>query len=131
MTNTDQRRTRQRVAIKEYLSTVDEFRNAQQIHQGLVQAGTPVSLPTVYRTLSTMAESGDIDHIMSEGQTSYRQCSTSHHHHLLCRSCGHTIELTHDPVEQWIAEVGRTYGFTHITHLTEITGLCSQCRVDT
>ena len=83
MTNTEApRRTRQREMIETYLGRVDEFRNAQQVYDGLRTAGTPVSLPTVYRTLASMAESGDLDVLSIEGMASYRQCSPDHHHHL-------------------------------------------------
>ncbi|MCL1923399.1 MAG: transcriptional repressor [Propionibacteriaceae bacterium] len=128
MTSTSPRRTRQRQAIAEYLAMTDGFRSAQQIHQGLLQGGTAVSLPTVYRALGVMATAGEIDQVISEGQSSYRQCSSHHHHHLRCRTCGHTIELVNDPVEQWIDDISSDYGFACVTHLTEITGVCPACQ---
>jgi Fur family ferric uptake transcriptional regulator len=128
MTNTNPRRTRQRLAIADYLATTQEFRSAQQIHQGLLHTGQPVSLPTVYRTLAAMAEAGDIDQVISDGQASYRQCSQHHHHHLMCRGCGFTIELVENPVEQWIEDIATTHGFSSMSHLTEISGLCPTCQ---
>ena len=126
--STELRRTRQRAVIWQYVGDTSEFQTAQQIFDRLRAQGTPVSLPTVYRTLASMTESGDLDHLITDGQTAYRRCSAHHHHHLVCRSCGRTIELVDTPVEQWAAAVAQEYGFADITHVTEITGLCPACQ---
>jgi len=126
--NTEPRRTRQRTVIWEYVGDASDFQTAQQIFDRLRAQGTPVSLPTVYRTLASLAESGDLDHLTTGGQTAYRRCSAHHHHHLVCRSCGRTIELTDTPVEQWAAMVAEKYGFIDIAHVTEISGLCPDCQ---
>ena len=125
---TEPRRTRQRAVIWTYVTHTGEFQTAQQIYDRLRIQGTPVSLPTVYRTLAAMAESGDLDILTTDGQTAYRRCSDLHHHHLVCRSCGRTIELTDTPVEAWAAAVAHKYGFIDISHVTEISGLCPDCQ---
>ncbi|MDR0285325.1 MAG: transcriptional repressor [Propionibacteriaceae bacterium] len=125
------RRTRQRTHIWDYLGGTAEFLTAQQVHDRLRAGGTPVSLPTVYRTLAAMAEAGEVDQLVGEDGTAYRRCSPHHHHHLICRVCGRTIELTADPVEAWAAEVARAHGFTGITHVTEISGTCPACSAST
>ncbi|MCL2785333.1 MAG: transcriptional repressor [Propionibacteriaceae bacterium] len=131
MTSTDlPRRTRQREVIETYLGSVDEFQSAQQVYDGLRTAGTPVSLPTVYRTLASMAEGGDLDILSIDGMASYRQCSPHHHHHLTCRSCGRTIELMEGPVEEWAARVAKQYGFTQISHISEVRGTCPKCQAE-
>ncbi|MCL2735297.1 MAG: transcriptional repressor [Propionibacteriaceae bacterium] len=129
MTSTDTpRRTRQRSLVWEYLSDCESFQTAQDVHDGLKARGTPVSLPTVYRTLTAMAENQVVDHLLTDGQSAYRLCSPEHHHHLICRVCRRTIELTQGPVEQWADSVARTYGFTEIAHVTEISGVCPRCQ---
>jgi len=131
MTSIEPRRTKQRTVIRDYVDDAGEFHTAQQIYDRLRARGTPVSLPTVYRTLAAMAESGELDVLATDGQAAYRRCSSHHHHHLVCRSCGRTIELTDTPVEAWAARVAHEYGFTEITHVTEISGLCPDCQTDT
>lgn len=128
MTSTEPRRTRQRAVIWGYIGVSPEFQTAQQIYDRLRALGTPVSLPTVYRTVASMAESGDLDVLTTDGQTAYRRCSPEHHHHLVCRSCGRTIEVTETPIEQWALAIGRQYGFTDISHVIEVTGLCPDCQ---
>ncbi len=124
-----ERRTRQRTAVEESLAGADDFRSAQQVHAALVAAGEKVGLATVYRTLHAMAESGEVDVVRTpEGEASYRRCRTAgHHHHLVCRVCGRTKELTATVVEAWAAAIGAEHGFTDVTHDIELSGLCGGC----
>ncbi len=89
------RPTRQRTAVLELLHEQDTFRSAQDIHAVLREAGTGIGLATVYRTLQAMATDGDVDVLRTEdGESVYRRCRTPrHHHHLVCRSCGLTVEV--------------------------------------
>ena len=57
-------------------------------------SGTRVGLATVYRNLQAMALDGEVDVIRTpEGEAVYRSCSTDHHHHVVCRSCGLAVEV--------------------------------------
>ena len=124
----DLRRTRQRAIIEAYLDSHARFQTAQQIHDGLRAQGLVVSLPTVYRTLAALADAGRLDTLTTDGQAAYRRCSPEHHHHLTCRACGRTVEVSGTPVERWAAGVARTHGFTEVAHVTEITGVCPDCQ---
>jgi Fur family ferric uptake transcriptional regulator len=123
-----QRRTRQRAAVEEILSDRHDFRTAQQIHDDLRHHGERIGLTTVYRTLQLMSDAGDLDAIRTnEGETAYRRCSTGHHHHLVCRSCGRTVEVSGPAVERWANAVAEQYGFREISHDLEIFGTCDTC----
>ena len=77
-----------------------------------------------------MAEDGDVDVIRSaDGEAVYRACSTteSHHHHVVCRGCGLTVEVTGDAVERWAEAVATEHGFSQVRHTLEIDGLCRGC----
>nr|HPJ18718.1 transcriptional repressor [Actinomycetota bacterium] len=100
--STARRRTRQRAAVEDLLTGIDEFRTAQQIHALLQASGERVGLTTVYRSLALMAQAGQVDVLLAEdGEARYRACSSGHHHHLVCRECGSTVEVTATPVERW------------------------------
>ena len=123
-----QRRTRQRAAVDEILAGRHEFRTAQEIHDDLRQRGDRVGLTTVYRTLQAMTEAGELDAIRTaEGETAYRRCSTGHHHHLVCRSCGRTVEVSGPAVETWASAVAQQHGFRDVSHDLEIFGTCDRC----
>lgn len=124
-----QRMTRQRSAVAELLDEVDDFRSAQQLHELLRDRGTEVGLATVYRTLQSLADAGDVDVLRAaDGEALYRRCSRrEHHHHLVCRSCGTAVEIDGPGVEAWAAAVGAKHGFRDVLHTMELTGICSDC----
>ncbi len=120
--------TKQRVAITEVLDGLDSFRSAQDIYDIMLHRGDDVSLTTVYRTLQAMQTEGAVDSILNdEGESLYRACSNEHHHHLVCRNCGLTIEIAAKQVETWTHNIATEHGFTQPDHLIEITGLCEDC----
>ena len=122
------RRTRQRTAVDAILADRDEFRTAQEIHDDLRRLGERVGLTTVYRTLQAMTEAGELDMLRTaDGETAYRRCSTGHHHHLVCRSCGRTVEVSGPAVERWANAVAEQHGFRDVSHDLEIFGTCETC----
>ena len=122
------RATRQRVAVSSILDEIDDFRSAQDIHAILRSRGDSVGLTTVYRTLQSLADAGKVDVLRTgEGESVYRRCSTSHHHHLVCRSCGRTVEVEGPAVERWAEKVGAEHGFVRVTHNVEVFGTCPDC----
>jgi Fur family ferric uptake transcriptional regulator len=63
-----------------------------------------------------------------EGESVYRRCSSgSHHHHLVCRSCGTAVEVEGPAVEAWAGKVAAENGFIQVEHTVEIFGTCANC----
>lgn len=77
MTTTARKPTRQQAAIANELSTTGDSTSAQDLHARLRAGGSTVGLATVYRA-----------------------CSSGHHHHLVCRQYGRTVEIEGPAVEQ-------------------------------
>jgi Fur family ferric uptake transcriptional regulator len=129
MTSTELRRpTRQRRAVSAALDAVDVFRSAQDIHDLLKQRGENVGLTTVYRTLQALSDTGEVDVLRNDdGEALYRRCSDGHHHHLVCRSCGRTVEVAGPTVERWADKVAAEHGYTDVSHTLEIFGTCGAC----
>lgn len=122
------RTTRQQTVVRELVGELDALTSAQDIHQMLRSRGETVGLATVYRTLQTLSETDEVDSVRNEsGEVLYRQCSTHHHHHLVCRSCGRAVELTGPVVERWADRAAAEHGFTDVSHTVEIFGLCPDC----
>jgi Fur family transcriptional regulator, ferric uptake regulator len=128
LVTTAQRRTRQRAAVEEILGRTDQFRTASQIHDDLRHSGSGIGLTTVYRTLQLMAGADQLDSIRTDdGETAYRRCSTGHHHHLVCRSCGRTVEVEGPAMESWTSQIAEVHGFRDVQHNLEIFGVCADC----
>ncbi|EHK86139.1 Fur family transcriptional regulator [Saccharomonospora azurea] len=122
------RATRQRAAVVDLLAEIDDFRSAQELHDELRKRGEGVGLTTVYRTLQSLSEVGEIDVLRNDsGEAMYRRCSTHHHHHVVCRHCGYTVEVEGPAVERWAERIASGNGFSDIRHTVEITGTCSAC----
>jgi Fur family ferric uptake transcriptional regulator len=122
------RTTRQRTAVMALLSEVEEFRSAQELHDLLRQRGESVGLTTVYRTLQALADAEEIDVMRPPGgEHLYRRCSSGHHHHLVCRVCGRTVEVAGPTVESWANRIADEHGFADVSHTLEIFGTCAEC----
>lgn len=124
-----ERSTRQKRALAAALEASDTFRSAQELHSELRARGENVGLTTVYNQLRTLAESGEVDVLRStEGESLYRRCATDdHHHHLVCRRCGRTVEVEGPEVERWAAKVAQRHGFVQVSHTVEVFGTCPGC----
>jgi len=125
-----QRVTRQRVAIAELLEDVEEFRSAQQIHQMLQERGQEIGLATVYRTLNAMAEQGQLEvFLQPTGEHTYLRCEprSEHHHHLVCRVCGRTVDVAAPELERIVEALAADHAFTDVEHSIDFLGTCRDC----
>ena len=123
------RSTRQAAAVREALVRREGFTSAQDLHAELRGSGAAVGLTTVYRHLQALADAGAIDVLRSpDGEAVYRVCGTGrHHHHLVCRDCGRTVEIEGGAVERWTRQVAEAEGFIDVDHTVEIVGTCAAC----
>ena len=122
--------TRQGEAIDAVLRSADGFRTAQDLYGELRNQGSSVGLTTVYRHLKVLADAGEIDVVhRPDGEAQYRLClpvQAEHHHHLVCRICGRSVEVEGPEVEQWAEQVAAAAGYTQISHTVEVFGLCPE-----
>ena len=123
------RNTKQRGEILGLLRQTDDFRTAQQLYADLRSQGSGVGLTTVYRALQTLVDAGEADTMrLPSGEQLFRLCGQSrHHHHLVCRQCGRTVEIDGPAVESWTDRIAAEHGFTDVSHTLEIFGTCSSC----
>jgi Fur family transcriptional regulator, ferric uptake regulator len=125
--------TRQSAAIEDALREADGFRTAQELFDEVRGSGQKVGLTTVYRHLNLLAEMGRADVVhRADGEAQFRLCGThaepaeDHHHHVVCRACGRSEQVSAPEVEAWAERVARAAGYTDISHTVEVFGLCSQ-----
>jgi len=129
MTTTPGRRsTRQRDAVADYLRAEATFVSAQQIYAALREQGSTIGLATVYRAVQGLVDDGAVDALRTDdGEVVYRRCESDvHHHHLVCRECGRTVEVEGPAVERWAQAVAGQHGFHDVSHTLEIFGTCDR-----
>jgi Fur family ferric uptake transcriptional regulator len=121
--------TKAQQAVLSVLDRSSRFLSAQDIHAALRQRGSTVGLTSVYRALQSLADDGGLDMLRSgTGETTFRRCDTAaHHHHLVCRTCGATVEIEAPGLERWLAGLGREHEFAVETHTLEVVGVCRTC----
>jgi len=122
------RSTRQRALVAAALDESDGFRSANEVYELLRGRGEKIGLTTVYRSLQLMADADEADVLrQADGELAYRRCTSGHHHHLVCRDCGRTVEVAGPAVERWADRVADEHGFVDVTHTLEVFGTCASC----
>jgi Fur family ferric uptake transcriptional regulator len=128
------RNTRQARAIEAALGEADGFRTAYDLFAQIRDTGQRIGLSTIYRHLSLLADTDRADVVHgADGEALYRLCGppeatgpAEHHHHIVCRLCGRSVELPGAEIEAWAARVAAESGYSDITHTVELFGLCPQ-----
>lgn len=122
------RLTSQRLAIlrilseaAHHLSPVEVYHQARQIIPGLTEA-------TVYRSLNFLCQEGLVlaAH-MGNGQLVY-EIAGHNHHHLICRRCGHILEIEHSALEDLYKQFQERTGYQIDSIHVTFFGLCPACR---
>jgi len=83
---------------------------------------------TIYRSLEAFERAGLVRrHPLEKGRSLYALASPGHHHHhLVCRGCGKIERL--EACDAAAVEAGaRARGFTRLTHVLEVHGICPDC----
>lgn len=113
------------------LSTLERtggFASAQEVYKLMIRDGEKIGLTTVYRSLQSLLDDKIVDLLRREdGEAIYRLCGDAHHHHLVCKGCGDTVEIEGGVIEKWAKTMAEEFGFREVAHTAEIFGLCSKC----
>ena len=122
------RSTRQGDLVRdELLGGEGGFRSAQSLFGVMRARGETVGLSTIYRHLQALVDTGEADTLQTpDGEVLYRLCGSraKHHHHLVCRECGRTVEIEGRAVERWADRVAAEHGFSQVDHTVELIGVC-------
>ena len=102
---------------------------APEVHRRAREIGLDVSLSTIYRTLNTLKDSGNVTTLVGERGTRYEAAVDGHDHdHLICLKCGLTIEFVDDLIKGFGKSVAQRKGYEHKSSRFDILGLCSECQ---
>jgi len=120
--------TPQRRVILDIIHDSEGHLSAEEIIE-YVQTKVPgVNKSTIYRTLELLEGLGCVFKSESRGRFIYHHAEEGHHHHLVCRSCGKSIDCDEDVLSPFRRELNEKYGFqVDFKHMIFI-GLCRDCR---
>jgi len=120
-----------RRAVVEFLDRQSCCLSAQEIHDGLRNAGVRVGIASVYRTLDGL---GDLDLVqrvdLGDGVARFEpaRAGGEHHHHLVCDECGKVEPFDDARLESAIERVATGRGYEIAAHEVVLRGACEDCR---
>ena len=122
------RNTIQRALVLEAVRSLHCHPTSADVYEAVREKHPNISRATVYRNLQALSRSGRLDVLVAgDGESLYRQCEdTGHHHHLVCRECGRTVEFLAPKLEASMTAIAQEHGFTEVDHTLEVFGLCTE-----
>lgn len=95
-----------------------------------VHARAPqIGRASVYRALELLTRLGVVQaSTLGGGNATYMLAPAGHHHHLVCRACGRTIEFDECALGEIAGRLAAAFGFQIEGHLVEVYGRCAECR---
>ncbi|HUJ90540.1 MAG TPA: transcriptional repressor [Syntrophorhabdales bacterium] len=117
---------------REVLAAIVEMKghfDPQTLHERLKAKGSKVSRASLYRTIPILLEQGIITEVQKTEKHSHYEKTNgkAHHDHLICLSCGRTIEFYSPTIEMLQDEICNREAFKGIRHTLEIMGYCKKC----
>ena len=105
-----------------HFTAADLLADAEQRSLGIGRA-------TVFHLLELLAEQNLVERVdLPDGRHAYVPCEPSHHHHLVCVSCGAISEVDDCGIDAVTAEAARRSGFEIQSHRLELFGRCPRCQ---
>ena len=120
----------QRQAVYDAVASTTSHPTAEWVYQSVRKEIPRISLGTVYRNLSVLAEDGlvvSVAHV--NGQERY-DARVEPHTHLICRRCARVIDLLEleDAISGMYGEIEHRFGCLPESHTLTVSGLCPNCR---
>ncbi len=115
---------------EEVLKTVQELCNhpdAKDIHKEVKKRIPNVSLGTVYRNLSALADEGLIKKVRLENGNDRFDKTLSNHNHVICVKCGKMCDVNVLLNTSEIDEIEEETGFKITNSNFNINGICKDC----
>lgn len=119
--------SRQREAIKEYLSQTKEHPTADMIYMKIRAKHPNISLGTVYRNLNLLAEQGEIIKISCQDGGDRFDANSKPHYHFLCKGCGKVVDIEMQSIDHINEIAGTDFDGKIEGHVTFFYGQCPEC----
>jgi Fe2+ or Zn2+ uptake regulation protein len=125
------RYTASRRAVVDVLARTDRPLTIPEI----LDAEPSLAQSSAYRNLTELIGAGVVHRIVSGDEYSHFELAedlTSHHHHLVCTSCGRVTDVTlsdelESSLDHALAQVAGSQGFTAEHHRLDVLGRCAAC----
>lgn len=119
--------SKQREIIKNFLMTRKDHPTAEAVYTNVRQQNPNISLGTVYRNLTLLADIGEIQRLRVGDGTDHFDADTSSHYHFVCKECGDVIDLKMESIENIVTTAGVHFNGHIDGHFTYFYGTCEHC----
>lgn len=119
--------SRQREMIKDFLMTRKDHPTADVVYMNVRQQNPNISLGTVYRNLTLLADIGEIRRLRVGDGVDHFDADTSPHYHFVCSECGCVSDLEMDSIEEITEIAGANFDGYIAGHITYFYGTCGKC----
>jgi Fur family ferric uptake transcriptional regulator len=122
--------TRQRFDIVRVFFEFKGHPTAEELLAAVRAVDTSASQATVYRTLKLLCDAGLAEERQfGDGTARFeRRSAREHHDHLICESCGKTVEFFSPEIERLQDELAAQHKFEPTRHRLYLYGICASCR---
>lgn len=123
------RLTRQRQLVLNILKESREHLDAETIYQLAKARDVHISLPTVYRTLALLKETGLVqEHTLGEDHRHFETPPDIPHYHFTCQQCGRVIEFEAPQLSEVVQMLCQSQGLQVTSVHLLLSGKCDQCK---
>ena len=120
--------SRQRESIKEFLMSRTDHPTADVVYENMKLIYPNISLGTVYRNLSLLADIGEIRKLSSFGGADRFDARTDQHCHFMCTECGAVMDMKAEGVEKLMAQISSEFDQGEISdYNARFFGICEHC----
>lgn len=119
--------SRQRACILKNLQSRRDHPTADMVYESVQVEEPNISLGTVYRNLSFLAENGQILKISTGIGPDHFDGFTEAHNHFVCRKCGRVLDLDYVADEKIIADASKNFNGEIKGYDLQFYGTCEDC----
>jgi len=121
------KRSKQREMIKAFLMTRKDHPTADIVYMNVRQENPNISLGTVYRNLTLLADMGEIQRLRVGDGVDHFDADTSLHYHFVCTGCGKVIDLEMENIDSITQTAAANFDGVIAGHVTYFYGTCGNC----
>lgn len=119
--------SRQRQEIMNFLMTRKDHPTADVVYMNVRKQYPKISLGTVYRNLTLLADMGEIARLRVGDGVDHFDADTSKHYHFICSKCGKVMDLKMNIIDNLVDIAGMDFDGEIQGHVTYFYGICGDC----
>jgi Fur family peroxide stress response transcriptional regulator len=121
--------TPQRVAVLKVLAQNDSHLSVEEIHEAVRIDFPMTSLATVYKTVATLKEIGEVNEIMMKnGSSRIDGQSPDPHPHIICLECGEIIDADMGNLGNLAEQLTNEHHYKITSYRLDFFGVCPDCQ---